>query len=158
MKKSTNIILLLLALLFTFIGIKSLQYSIPYDQLTGIETIDGSIIKLHCPYKGAAALSLRDQTPTFNLSVKFKTDYCDNDNSQALLGKNVQIKAQQMNNDYYQVYMLSEGDNAILLPEEVESDRSSSTFGLFLLAGLLVALVLYKNRQTLQKKSSENHA
>jgi hypothetical protein len=149
MKKSTNIILLLLALLFTFVGVKSLQHSIPYAQLTGIESINGTILKLHCPYKGAAALSLNDKAPTFNLSVKFKTNYCDNDHSQALLGKNVQIKAQKMNNDYYQVYMLTEGENVILLPQEIESDRSSSTFGLFFLAFLLVALVVYKNRQNL---------
>lgn len=152
MSKSTNIILAILSLLFIFIGIKSLQHSKPYAELTGIESIEGIILKLHCPYKGAAALSLKDKAQTFNLSLKFKGQYCENDNFQSIIGKTVQIKAQRMNNDYYQVYELKEQDNIILSPQEVESDRSSSTFGLFFLAFLLIALIAYKNRKKLSKE------
>lgn len=147
MSKLANILLLALASFFFFIGLKSTVDSPSYDELTALKTITGVVSKLHCPHKGAAALSIEDSVFTFNLSVKFKSDYCNNDDSQRLLGKTVNIKAVQVNKDYYQVYQLKENEKMIISPEEVESDRANSTFGLFLMAFLIVALVAYKNKK-----------
>jgi hypothetical protein len=57
----------------------------------------------------------------------------------------------QVNGDFYQVYQLEANDRVILSPGEVEADQSSSTFGLFLLAFLLAALVAYKSLPVTKK-------
>jgi len=147
MSKSTKIILLALAALFFFIGIKSYQHSKPYAELTNIQTINGTIAQLHCPPQGAASLSLADSDFTYNLSIKFRSDYCDEKDSQILLGKEITMKTTQVNGDFYQVYQLEVNAQEILSPEEVASDQSGSTVGLFLLAFLLTALVVYKSRR-----------
>lgn len=147
MSKSANILLMALASFFLIIGLKSAIDSQSYEDLTTLKVIKGTISKLHCPHKGAAALSIDESDFTFNLSVRFKSDYCNNDDSQRLLGKLANIKAVQVNDDYYQVYELIENDTVIISPEEVESDRANSTFGLFLIAFLITALVFYKNRK-----------
>jgi len=151
MKKNIKILLLSLAAFFCFIGIKSAQHSTIYAELTNVETINGTIFKLHCPQKGAAALSLTDSNLTYNLTVKFKSEYCDDNNSQVLLGKDVTIKSSQVSGNYYQVYQIKEKDRVILSPKDVESEQTSSTLGLFFLAFLLVALVVYKSRKVDQK-------
>ncbi len=154
MKKNTKILLLSLAAFFFFIGIKSYQHSTAYDDLTNIQTVNGTIFQLHCPPKGAASLSLTDSDRTYNLSIKFRTDYCDDKDSQVLLGKEVTMKTVQVNNDFYQVYKIEENDRVILSPDEVQSDQASSTFGLFFLAFLLVVLVVYKSRAAASKESA----
>jgi hypothetical protein len=146
MNKTAKILLLLLAAFFLFIGIKSSQHSIIYAELTNIQTTKGTIFQLHCPPKGAAALSLTDSDATYNLSIKFRSDYCDDNDSQGLLGKEVAMQYVQVNDNFYQVYQLTKDDQIILSSEEVEADQSSATFGLFFLAFLLVALVVYKSR------------
>ncbi|NMP31577.1 hypothetical protein HII17_08385 [Thalassotalea sp. M1531] len=146
MSKTAKIILLALATLFLVIGVMSSFHAKPYAELTNIETFDGTIYKLHCPTKGAAALSLVDSDFTYNLTLKFKRDYCDDESSQPLLGKKVSIKAVKVNDNYYQVYVLKSGEYNVVEPSEVEADQSSSTFGLYLLAFLLVSLVIYKSR------------
>ncbi|GAA6173927.1 hypothetical protein NBRC116592_35970 [Colwellia sp. KU-HH00111] len=146
MNKTAQILLLILATFFFFIGIKSYQHSTAYTELTNIQTTKGTVLQLHCPPKGAAALSLNSSDATYNLSIKFRTDYCDNDKPQALVGKDITMKYVQVNDNFYQVYQLTENDRKILSPEEVEADQSSATFGLFLLAFLIIALVIYKRR------------
>lgn len=106
MKKWTKVILLALACFFIFVGIKSAFVTKPYAQLTDLKTFDGMIFKLHCPHKGAAALSLENSDLTFNLSVKFRSDYCHENQSQTLLGKSVSLKARQVNGKFYQAYEL----------------------------------------------------
>jgi hypothetical protein len=101
---------------------------------------------LHCPPKGAASLSLADSDFTYNLSIKFRTEYCEK-GSPVLLGKEVTMQSVQVNGDFYQVYQIKENDRVILNPEDVEVDQSSATVGLFLLAFLLIALVGYKSRR-----------
>ncbi|MEW6990539.1 hypothetical protein AADZ91_07585 [Colwelliaceae bacterium 6441] len=156
MSKSTNIIILVLALFLLIIGIQSHLNSKPYAELTAIESINGVVSKLHCPKgKGAAALNLVDSSFTYNLSLKFKKDYCNSDNKQPIFGKALAIKALKVSDNYYQIYEIKDNDKVILSPEEVESDRSSSTFGLFLLSFLLVALVTYKNRKQTEIKESQ---
>jgi len=145
MKKNTKIILLALAAFFLFIGIKSYQHSKAYTELTNVQTITGTIFQLHCPPKGAASLSMADSELTYNLSIKFRTDYCDDKDSPSLLGKEVTMQSVQVNGNFYQVYKIEEGDKVILNPKDIAADQSSSTFGLFLLAFLLVALVAYKS-------------
>ncbi|MCW8865003.1 MAG: hypothetical protein OQK09_03260 [Colwellia sp.] len=151
MNKTAKILLLALAAFFLFIGIKSAQHSTAYTELTDIQTTKGTILTLHCPPKGAAALSLTGSDATYNLSIKFRADYCDDDNSNVLLGREVTMEYVQVNDNFYQVYQLTENDRNILSPEEVEADQSSATFGLFLLAFLLVALVIYKSRSAAKK-------
>jgi hypothetical protein len=151
MNKTTKILLLALAVFFLVIGIKSAMHSKTYAELTNIQTINGTIFKLHCPTKGAAALSLADSDITYNLTTKFKGDYCNDTKSQVLLGKNVTIESVQVSGDYYQVYQLKEKDWVIISPDDVESDQSGATIGLFLLAFLLIALVLYKSRTVTNK-------
>ena len=119
----------------------------PYAELTDLQTFDGVIHQLHCPYKGAAALSLKESELTFNLSVSFRADYCTENTSQPLLGKEVQLIARQANGDFYQVYELKTADQVILTPEDVEAEQSSSTLGMFFLAFLTVAFVVYKSRK-----------
>jgi len=150
MSKNTKIILLALAALFFFIGIKSYQHSKPYAELTNVQTVNGTIFQLHCPPKGAASLSLNDSDITYNLTIKFRSDYCDDDDSQVLLGKDVSMQTVQVNGDFHQVYQIEENGRVILTPEEVASDQSSSTVGLFLLAFLLIALVAYKSRKPIK--------
>lgn len=148
MNKTAKILLLLLAVFFLFIGIKSYQHTKPYAELTGIQTVNGTIYQLHCPPKGAASLSLTDSSLTYNLSVKFRTDYCDDKKTPVLLGEAVSLQAVQVNGDFYQVYQLEAKNREILRPEDVEADQSSATLGLFFLAFLLIALVLYKHYQS----------
>ncbi len=145
MSKNTKIILLVLAAFFLFIGIKSYQHSKAYTELDNVQTTKSTISQLHCPPKGAASLSLVDSDLTYNLSIKFRTDYCDKKDSKSLVGKEVTMKSVQVNGDFYQVYQLEGNGQVILSPAEVEADQSSSTFGLFLLAFLLAALVAYKS-------------
>jgi len=145
MSKNTKIILLVLAAFFLFIGIKSYQHSKAYTELANVQTTKGTISQLHCPPKGAASLSLKDSDLTYNLSIKFRTDYCDEKDSKSLLGQEVTMKSVQVNGDFYQVYQLEGNNRVILSPDEVEADQSSSTFGLFFLAFLLAALVAYKS-------------
>jgi hypothetical protein len=144
MKKTTKIVLLLLASFFLFIGIKSYLHTTAYAELENIQTTTATILQLHCPPKGAASLSLADSDLTFNLSIKFRTEYCEKE-SPSLLGKEVTMESVQVNGDFYQVYKIEENDKVILDPKDVEADQSSSTFGLFLLAFLIVALVAYKS-------------
>jgi len=146
MSKTTKNLLLLLAIFFFFIGVKSYLHSTAYADLTDIQTSKGTIHQLHCPPKGAASLSLTDSDFTYNLSIKFRTEYCDEKDSPALLGKEVTMQAVQVNGDFYQVYQIKENNQIILSPNDVEADQSSATVGLFLLAFLLVALVVYKSR------------
>ena len=138
MNKFTKIILLLLASFFLFVGIKSAFDTKPYAELTDVESFDGMIFKLHCPHKGAAALSLEDSDLTFNLSGA---------KSQSLLGKVVTVKARQVNDDFYQAYKIISPQQVILSPEEIEADQGSSTFGMFLLAFLTLTFVAYKSRK-----------
>lgn len=145
MNKTAKILILLLAAFFFFIGIKSYLHSKSYEELTNIQTIKGTISQLHCPPKGAAALSLTDSNLTYNLSIKFRSDYCEDNKSQVLLGKKVAMQSLQVNGDFYQVYQLEINDKMLLKPSDVEADQSSSTFGLFFLAFLLTALVAYKS-------------
>ncbi|WP_206484977.1 hypothetical protein [Thalassotalea sp. G2M2-11] len=152
MSKNTNIFLLSVAALFAIFGVMSAYHATPYAELTNIETINGTIHKLHCPNKGAAALSLKESDFTYNLTVKFKREYCEDDRSQILLGKTVEINALKMNDEYYQTYQLTGNGQNIVSPADVEADQSSSTFGLFLLAFLLVALVIYKNKTAKPKQ------
>ena len=151
MNKTTKKILLVLAAFFFFIGIKSYLHSTAYAELTNIKTSKGTILKLHCPPKGAASLSLAGSDFIYNLTIKFRTDYCDEENSQVLIGKEITMESVQVNGDFYQVYQIIENNQAILSPEEVEADQGSATFGLFLLAFLLVALVAYKSRTVTKK-------
>ncbi len=146
MSKTTKIVLLVLALFFIFIGIKSSQHSKSYTELTDIKTVKGNILKLHCPIKGAAALSLTDSDITYNLTTKFRTEYCNDTRSQVLLGKEVTIESVQVSDSFYQVYQLKEKNKVIVSSSEVEKDQSGATFGLFFLAFLLIALVAYKSR------------
>jgi hypothetical protein len=145
MSKNTKIILLVLAAFFLFIGIKSYQHSKAYTELSNVLTTKGTISQLHCPPKGAASLSLTDSDLTYNLSINFRTDYCDKKDSALLSGSEVTMKSVQVNGDFYQVYQLEMNGRVILSPKEVEADQSSSTFGLFFLAFLLAALVAYKS-------------
>ncbi|WP_077286274.1 hypothetical protein [Cognaticolwellia aestuarii] len=147
MNKLTKIISLAFACLFLFIGIKSTLDTKPYAELNDIKTFDGMILKLHCPHKGAAALSLENSALTFNLSVRFRADYCRDDESQTLLGKVVSLKARQVNGDFYQAYEIKTPEQVILTPEEIEADQGSSTFGMFFLALLIFAIVGYKSRK-----------
>ena len=151
MNKTTKTLLLLLAAFFLFIGIKSYQNSKTYAEQTDIQTIKGTIFQLHCPPKGAASLSLTDSDFTYNLSIKFRTDYCEDKDSPVLLGKEITMQSVQVNGDFYQVYQIKENDRVILRPKDVEADQSSATFGLFLLAFLLIALVVYKSRPVTNK-------
>jgi len=151
MNKTTKIILLVLASFFSVLGIMSSQHSKPYAELTDVITITGTIFQLHCPPKGAASLSLTDSDLTYNLSIKFRTDYCDEKKSPVLLGKEITMQSVQVNGDFYQVYELKKDGRAILSPSDVEADQSSATLGLFFLALLLTALVAYKNRPTSKK-------
>jgi len=151
MNKTAKNLLLLLAAFFLFIGIKSYQHTTAYTELTDIQTIKGTILQLHCPPKGAASLSLSDSDFTYNLSIKFRTDYCDDKGSPVLLGKEITMQSVQVNGDFYQVYQIKENDKVILHPKDVEADQSSATFGLFLLAFLLIALVVYKSRTVTNK-------
>ncbi len=139
--------LLALACFFLFLGVKSAFYIKPYAELTDLTRIDGVIHQLHCPHKGAAALSLKDSELTFNLSVKFRADYCSDNDSQVLLGKEVQVVARQVNGDFYQAYEIKTPKQVILSAEEIEADQGSSTFGVFLLAFLIFAFVFYKDRK-----------
>jgi len=145
MNKTTKIILLVLATFFLVLGIMSSLHSKSYAELTDVKTIKGTVFQLHCPPKGAASLSLTDSDLTYNLSIKFRTDYCDDKDSPSLLGKEVTMQSVQVNGNFYQVYKIEEGDKVILNPKDIAADQSSSTFGLFLLAFLLVALVAYKS-------------
>jgi len=145
MNKTTKIILLVLASFFSVLGIMSSQHSKPYAELTDVKTITGTIFQLHCPPKGAASLSLTDSDLTYNLSIKFRTDYCDEKKSPVLLGKEITMQSVQVNGDFYQVYELKKDGRAILSPSDVEADQSSATLGLFFLALLLTALVAYKS-------------
>ena len=145
MSKTTKILLLLLAAFFAFIGVKSSMHSTAYAELTDIKTSTGTIFQLHCPPKGAASLSLVDSDFTYNLSTKFRTEYCEKD-SPVLLGKEITMQSVQVNGDFYQVYQIKDNDQIILNPKDVEADQSSATVGLFLLAFLLLALVGYKSR------------
>ncbi|PKI14877.1 hypothetical protein [Colwellia sp. 12G3] len=151
MNKTAKIILLLLASLFVFLGIKSYQHSKPYAELTNIQTIKGTVSQLHCPPKGAASLSLTDADLTYNLSIKFRTDYCDEKKSPVLLGKEVTVQSVQVNGSFYQVYQLEDNGQVILNPSDVEADQSSATLGLFFLAFLLITLVAYKSRPVSNK-------
>ena len=146
MNKTAKIILLVLASFFLILGIMSSQHSKPYAGLTNIQTIKGIIYQLHCPPKGAASLSLTDSDLTYNLSIKFRTDYCDEKKSPVLLGKEVTMQSVQVNGDFYQVYQLEDKSQILLSPTDVEADQSSATLGLFFLAFLLTALVAYKSR------------
>ena len=112
----------------------SSQHSKPYAGLTNIQTIKGIIYQLHCPPKGAASLSLTDSDLTYNLSIKFRTDYCDEKKSPVLLGKEVTMQSVQVNGDFYQVYQLEDKSQILLSPTDVEADQSSATLGLFFLA------------------------
>jgi len=152
MSKTAKILLLLLSAFFFFIGVKSSTHSTSYAELTDIQTIEGTVFKLHCPQKGAAALSLVDSDLTYNLTIKFRSDYCDDNASQVLLGKKVTIEAVKVSENFYQVYQLKAINQLIITPDEVEADQSSATFGLFLLAFLFTALVIYKGRPASYKK------
>lgn len=151
MKKTTKIILLALAALFLLIGLKSIDNSKPYDELTGIKTVNGIISKLHCPPKGAASLSLKGSDVIFNLSVKFRSDYCDDKNAPVLVDAEITMKSVQVNGNFYQVYQITQNNKELLSPSDVESDQASSTFGLFLLSFLLIALVAFKSRPSANK-------
>jgi hypothetical protein len=151
MSKTSKTLLLLLAAFFFFIGVQSSLHSTTYAELTDIQTINGTIFKLHCPQKGAAALSLTDSDLTYNLTTKFRAEYCDDNASQVLLGKKVSIEAVQVSDNFYQVYQLKGGNQLIISADEVEADQSSATFGLFLLAFLFIALVVYKSRPVSSK-------
>jgi hypothetical protein len=151
MNKTTKILLLLLAAFFLFLGIKSAMHSQTYAELTDVQTIEGTIFKLHCPTKGAAALSLTGSELTYNLTTKFKADYCNDTQSQVLLGKEVTLQSVQVSGDFYQVYQLKEKNNMIVSPDDVESDQSGATIGLFVLAFLLIALVAFKSRNAVNK-------
>ncbi len=146
MNKTAKILLLLLAGFFLIIGIMSSQHSKIYAELSNIQTASSTIRQLHCPPKGAASLSLNDSDLTYNLSVKFRSDYCDEKKSPVLLGKKVTLQSVQVNGDFYQVYQLETEDKVLLSPNDVEADQSSATLGLFFLAFLLAALVVYKSR------------
>lgn len=150
MSKTAKILLLLLAAFFLIIGIMSAQHSKTYAELTDIQTIKGTISQLHCPPKGAASLSITNSEFTYNLSVKFRSDYCDDKDSKSILGKEVTMQSVQVNGDFYQVYQLKENDRLMLSPEEVEADQSSATLGLFFLAFLLTALVAFKSRNSVK--------
>lgn len=145
MKKTTRVILLVLVTLILFIGIKSYQHSKPYAELTDIKTSKGTVSQLHCPPKGAASLSINGSDITYNLSIKFRTDYCDEKKSLVLLGKNVTMQSVQVNGEFYQVYQLEDKDQIILTPNDVKADQSSATIGLFFLAFLLTVLIAYKS-------------
>lgn len=145
MNKPAKIILLSLAVFFFFIGIMSAQHSKNYAELSDIKTIKGTIVKLHCPPKGAASLSLVDSDLTYNLSVKFRSDYCDDDVSKTLLGKEITMETVQVNGDFYQVYKVTKQDKLLLSPTDVEADQSSSTWGLFFLSFFLTAIVIFKS-------------
>jgi len=151
MNKTTKIILLVLATFFLVLGIMSSQHSKSYAELTDVKTIKGTVFQLHCPPKGAASLSLTDSDLTYNLSIKFRTDYCDDKKSPVLLGKEISMQSEQVNGDFYQVYQLEKDGRVILSPSDVEADQSSATLGLFFLAFLLAALVAYKSRATHNK-------
>jgi len=151
MNKTTKIILLVLAAFFLMLGIMSSQHAKPYAELTDVKTIKGTVFQLHCPPKGAASLSLTDSKLTYNLSVKFRTDYCDEKKPPVLLGKEITMQSVQVNGDFYQVYELNKGGREILSPSDVEADQSSATLGLFFLAFLLAALVVYKSRPVSKK-------
>lgn len=146
MNKTAKIILLTLAVFILLIGIMSAQHSKTYAELTNIKTVKGTISQLHCPPKGAASLSLANSELTYNLSIKFRADYCDNKDSQVLLGKKITLQSVQVNGNFHQVYQLESNGQVILNPSDVEADQSSSTLGLFFLAFLLAALVIYKSR------------
>lgn len=147
MSKYTKVALLALACFFLFVGGKSFFDTKPYAELTDLTQVNGVIHKLHCPHKGAAALSLKNSDITYNLSVKFRADYCSEDDSQVLLGKSVQMTARQVNGDFYQAYEIKTPERVILSAKEIEADQGSSTFGMFLLAFLTFAFVLYKSRK-----------
>jgi hypothetical protein len=147
MSKTTKILLLLLAAFFFIIGVKSYLHSTAYAELTNIQTSTGTITQLHCPPKGAASLSLANSDFTYNLSIKFRTEYCDEKDSPSLVGKEITMQAVQVNGDFYQVYQIEEDDQILLNPKDVEADQSSATVGLFLLTFLIIALVGYKSRR-----------
>ena len=147
MGKVTKTILLTLAALFFLLGLMSAYHSKPYAELTDIETIDGTIFKLHCANNGAAALSLNDSAYTFNLTIKFDQKYCDDNTAEAILGKKVSLEALKVSNQHYQVYRLTSNGQEIISPDDVAADQSSSTYGLFFLAFLTLAFVLYKSRK-----------
>lgn len=145
MNKAAKIILLLLALFFLSIGIMSDQHSKSYAELTDIQTTKGTVAQLHCPPKGAASLSLVDSYFTYNLSVKFRSNYCADKDSKTLLGKEVTMQTVQVNDDFYQVYQLKNQGQVLLSPTDVEADQKSSIWGLFFLAFFLIAIVIFKS-------------
>jgi len=151
MNKTAKILLLLLAGFFLFLGIKSSLHSKTYAELTDIQTTKGTIFQLHCPPKGAASLSLADSDLIYNLSVKFRSDFCDDKNSEVLVGKEVSLQSVQVNGKFYQVYKLEDKAQVLLNPDDVEADQSSATLGLFFLAFLLTVLVIYKSRPATKK-------
>lgn len=146
MNKTARILLLALAAFFLFLGVKSSQHSKTYAELTDIQTISGTVFQLHCPPKGAASLSLTDSDLTYNLSVKFRTEYCDEKKSPSLLGKEITLQSVQVNGKFHQVYKIESKGRMLLHPDDVLSDQTSATLGLFFLAFLITALVLYKSR------------
>jgi hypothetical protein len=147
MNKYAKILLLALACFFLFVGVKSSIETKPYAELTDLQPFSGVIHKLHCPYKGAAALSFKDSELTFNLTVNFRADYCSDNTSQPLLGKKVELIARQANGNFYQVYEAKIADKVILTPQDVEAEQGSSTMGMFFLTFLTVAFVVYKSRK-----------
>lgn len=153
MSKTAKILLLTLAAFFFLIGLKSAVDAPSYEELTSLKAINGVVQKLHCPRKGAAALSIEGSELTYNLTVKFKNDYCNNDDSQRLLGNDVEIKALQVNENYMQIYQLTDQGEMIVSPQDIEADRSNATIGLFLIAILLSALVFYKSRKKVLPKN-----
>ena len=141
MSKTAKKLLLLLAALFFFIGIMSYLNSKTFAELTNVQTISGIISKLHCPPKGAAALSLSGSDITYNLSIKFRTKYCNAKHPPVLLGKKVSMESIHVNGNFHQVYQIKENEHVILDPNDVESDQNSSTLGLFFLSFLLTTRI-----------------
>lgn len=154
MTKTAKILLLAFAAFFFFIGVKSSMHATAYKDLDNVQTSRGKIIKLHCPRKGAAALSLSDSDTTYNLTTKFKAQYCDDKKSQPLLGKEVTMQSVQVSEGYHQVYQLKDKNQDIVTPQNVESDQANITLGLFLIAFLLTALVAYKSRKKVTRQDN----
>ncbi len=143
--KSALIMFSIFISLSLYVGFDSLLNP-KYDQeVLKLQTFQGIIKKLECPYKGAPDLYLKDSDITFRLTSNFGMNYCGS-NSDSFINNIVILKAALIQGSYFQIYDMKIDNNVYLNKADIKADKNKFSYAMFALAFILFLIGIYKQQ------------
>jgi ABC-type antimicrobial peptide transport system permease subunit len=138
-----------------YIGFANLLNPKSEQEVLRLQTFNGLIENIHCPYKGAPDLSLKNSNITFRLTSNFGMNYCGS-KADTFKNNEVTLKAALVQESYFQIYDMKIRNDVYLSAADVIENKNKFSFAMFALALILFLIGVYKQKVHNKAMKQEN--